>query len=388
MKFIQKFLNLKTSTGMLLMAATILAIIFKNSALEKYYDSLINFPLHFSVLDFNFDESLLGWINDFLMAFFFLLIGMELKRECQEGYLKRVKDIMLPGIAAVGGVIIPALIYMSVTYHNSEALKGWAIPAATDIAFAMGILSLLGKRIPNGLRICLLSLAIFDDIAAIIIIAIFYASNISVCWCCLSLIPIFILTILNYIQINKITPYMFFGLILWLCVLKSGVHPTIAGILLGFFIPLKSRFSADSPLKKLEHALHPWVSFLILPIFAFFNAGVSFKNFSLTMIFHPITIAIGLGLFLGKQLGVMLFSFSAIKLKLCVLPAHTNWMQFYGMALLTGIGFTMSLFIGSLSFSASEYQNFMKLGIVLGSGLSGIFAYVVLWYGSNIMVWK
>lgn len=383
MKFIKEFLKLEASAGIFLGLAAVLAILFKNTALQGYYDALIGFPLSFNLLGLEFSKILVVWVNDFLMAFFFLMIGLELKREFQEGHLKHLKNVMLPGIAALGGLIFPALIYVSFTYDNPETSKGWAIPAATDIAFAMGVLALLGNRVPKALKICLLSLAIFDDIAAILIIAAFYTNEISTFWGILSIVPILILALFNYNNINKITPYMIIGLILWVCVLKSGIHATVAGILLGFFIPLKNRSNQTSPLKKLEHHLHPWVTFFILPVFAFFNAGVPLKDLSLSSISHPIAAGIAIGLFLGKQAGVMLFSYFAIRLKICHLPAQTSIAQFYGMAIITGIGFTMSLFIGALSFSEIEYQNVMKLGVIVGSTLSGILGYLVLLYSTR-----
>lgn len=383
MKFIKEFVKLEASAGIFLGLAAVLAILFKNSALQGYYDALIGFPISFSILGLEFSKTLVVWVNDFLMACFFLMIGLELKREFQEGHLKHLKDVMLPGIGALGGLIVPALIYTSFTYDNPETLKGWAIPAATDIAFAMGVLALLGNRVPKALKICLLSLAIFDDIAAILIIAAFYTNEISVFWVLMAILPILVLALFNYKQVNKITPYMIIGLFLWICVLKSGIHATVAGILLGFFIPLKNNSNQTSPLKKLEHQLHPWVTFFILPTFAFFNAGVPLKDLSLSSMSHPIAAGIAIGLFLGKQAGVMLFSYFAMKLKVCHLPPHTSLLQFYGMAIVTGIGFTMSLFIGTLSFSQPEYQNVMKLGVIAGSTLSGVLGYLVLLYSTR-----
>ena len=383
MKFIKNFLKLEASAGIVLGLSAVLAILFKNTALQGHYDALINFPLNFSILGVDFSKTLVVWVNDFLMAFFFLIIGLELKREFQEGHLKSIKNVMLPGIAALGGVIFPALIYASFTYDNPETIKGCAIPTATDIAFAMGVLALLGSRIPRALKICLLSLAIFDDISAIIIIAAFYTHGISVFWLLMSILSILILAGFNYNQISKITPYMIIGLILWVCVLKSGIHATVAGLLLGFFIPLKNISNQASPLKKLEHQLHPWVTFFILPTFAFFNAGVPLKDLSLSSMSHPIAVGITIGLFLGKQAGVMLFSYFAMKLKICHLPAHTSFLQFYGMAIVTGIGFTMSLFIGTLSFAQAEHQNIMKLGVITGSTISAILGYLVLLYSTS-----
>lgn len=383
MKFLKQFLKLEASTGIFLAIAAIVSIVLKNTFFQIYYDALINFPLSFSILKLQFSKSLVVWVNDFLMAFFFLMIGLELKREFLEGHLKQFKAIMLPGIAALGGIILPALIYLSFTYDNPETSKGWAIPAATDIAFAMGVLALLGNRIPRSLKICLLSLAIFDDIAAIIIIAIFYTNKISLFWGLLSVIAVAVLALLNFIGVKKIVLYMIVGLMLWVCVLKSGVHATVAGILLGFFVPLKDSLGKTSPLKKLEHQLHPWVSFFILPTFAFFNAGIPLKDLPLSSMSHPIAAGITIGLFFGKQLGVMLFSYFAMKLRICNLPSQTSLLQFYGMAIVTGIGFTMSLFIGALSFSQIEYQNVMKLGVVAGSTLSGILGYCVLLYSTR-----
>lgn len=383
MKFFKEFLKLESTAGIFLGLAAILAILFKNTALQGYYDFLIDFRLSFNLLGIEFSKTLGIWVNDFLMAFFFLIIGLELKRELREGHLKNLQDVILPGIGALGGLIFPAIIYLSFTYDNPETLKGWAIPVATDIAFVMGLLALLGNRVPKALKIFLLSLAIFDDIAAILIIAAFYTNQISVFWGIVTIIPILILTLFNYNNINKITPYMIIGLLLWVCVLKSGVHATISGILLGFFIPLKNNQDQTSPLKKLEYQLHPWVTFFILPTFAFFNAGVPLKDLSLSSIFHPIAAGIAIGLFLGKQAGVMLFSFFSIKLKICRLPAQTSLLQFYGIAVVTGIGFTMSLFIGNLSFSQIEYQNTMKLGVITGSTLSGIIGYLILLYSTR-----
>lgn len=371
-------MRLESSVGIILGLSAIVAILFKNSKLDIYYDALINFILSFSILGFSFSKTMILWVNDFLMTFFFLMVGLELKREFKNGHLSNHKHIILPAVAALGGLIFPSIIYISFNYCHPEALRGWAIPAATDIAFAMGILALIGNKIPKSLKICLLSLAIFDDIAAIMIIAAFYTQKISMFWIVVSVFPILVLFLLNYNNINIIILYILTGMILWLCILKSGIHATIAGILLALFIPHSSK--QNSALIKLEYQLHPYVSFLILPIFAFFNAGVSLKDLSISAILHPIAAGIAIGLFIGKQLGVMLFSYCAIKCKICILPHHTSWYQFYGMAVVTGVGFTMSLFIGGLSFSQHEYQNLMKLGVVSGSTLSGIIGYMLLLY--------
>jgi NhaA family Na+:H+ antiporter len=383
MRFIKKFLQLEASTGIFLGLAVVLAILFKNTGLQEYYEAFINFPFDFSFLGFECREILIVWVNDFLMTFFFLRIGLELKREFQEGHLKSLQAVILPGIAAAGGLIFPALIYISFNYADLVSLRGFAIPMATDIAFATGILTLLGNRVPKALKICLLSLAIFDDLAAIVIIAVFYTHKLSYFWGGMTILPILMLSVLNYKKISKTTPYMLIGLLLWFCILKLGIHATLAGIILALFIPMQGHVQQVSPLKILEQQLYPLVAFFILPIFAFCNAGVSLRELSLSSITHPIALAITLSLFLGKQIGVMLFSSLAIKLKICHLPTHTNWLQFYGMAIVTGIGFTMSLFIGILSFKQIEYHNIMKMGVIAGSTLSGVVGYLVLLYATR-----
>lgn len=312
------------------------------------------------------------------MALFFLMIGLELKREFLEGHLKKISSIILPGIGALGGLLFPILIYLGFTYDQGYAIKGWAIPAATDIAFAVGILAFLGNRIATGLKVYLLTLAIFDDIAAILIIAFFYTSTFSLAWFAGAFLPLLCLLYLNYRGITKISAYIVLGFPLWLCFLKCGVHPSIAGIILAFFVPITHASHVHSPLKKLEKNLHSWSSFFILPVFAFFNAGVDLSGFSLSLLSSPVVLGITCGLFFGKQAGVMLFSYIALKLKICHLPCHANWRNFYGVALVTGVGFTMSLFIGGLSFGQEPYLSNMRLGVLMGSMLSGIIGYLVL----------
>lgn len=379
MKLIRNFIKLESTAGIVIGVATLLAIVIKNSPAESFYDCLLASPLTFKIGDFLLTKPALLWVNDFLMAIFFLLVGLELKRERFEGQLSIKENRNLPAFAALGGFILPAIVYAYINWGNVVTIKGWAIPASTDIAFALGVLSLLGKRIPASLKLCLLTLAIFDDLAAVLIIAFFYTADISATWLSFSLFPITLLIILNNYSIRFLPFYLILGWILWVCILKSGVHATISGILLAFFVPLKiDNMSNNSPLKKLEHYIHPWVSFVILPLFAFFNAGISFKEVSLNLLTQPIALGIFIGLFIGKQLGVMLFSVIGIKLQYCKLPEGTTWLQYYGMAVITGVGFTMSLFIGMLAFHDFEQQTSMRLGVIIGSLLSGIVGYTIL----------
>ena len=379
MKFIKEFIKLESSAGIILGLAALLAIIIKNSPTYHIYDSLLAYPLNIGIGYLSITKTVLLWVNDFLMAIFFFLVGLELKRESFEGQLAIKENRNLPAFAALGGLICPSLIYAYINWGDNVAIKGWAVPAATDIAFALGVLSLLGKRIPASLKLCLLTLAIFDDIAAVLIIAIFYTSDISIIWLLFSLIPLSILAVFNKCSIKLQYLYLIAGLALWVCILKTGVHATIAGILLALFIPLKIENKSNySPLKQIEHTIHPWVSFGILPLFAFFNAGISLKGISWDLLTRPITLGIIAGLFLGKQVGVMLFTIIGIKFKYCQLPQDVTWRQYYGMATLTGIGFTMSLFIGMLAFSNLEQQTEMQLSVIVGSLLSAVLGYLIL----------
>ncbi len=381
LKTIKRFITLESSTGILLGFAALFAIIIKNSSLTAFYDSIINLPLSINIGEFLIKKPAIIWVNDFLMAFFFLLVGLELKREWLEGQLSKKVNCALPLIAALGGIIFPALIYVYFNRENAVALQGWAIPAATDIAFALGVLSLLGNRIPSSLKLCLLSLAIFDDLAAILIIALFYTDNLSLIWLLISALPLFMLSILNKYAIRFLTPYLLIGLLLWICILKSGIHPTIAGILLALFIPLQA--GSCSPLKTIEHRLHPLVSFCILPLFAFFNAGVSLQGLSIHAFTQPIALGIMAGLFFGKQIGVMFFSFVGARCGWCALPIDVTWRQYYGMAILTGIGFTMSLFIGMLAFSDPALHTSVRLSVIAGSLASGIIGYSILFFARS-----
>lgn len=378
-KMIREFFKFESAAGILLCLTAIMAIIVENSPLRSFYGHFLNTPVAVQVGNFSIDKPLLLWINDGLMAIFFLLVGLEIKREIVEGQLSSKDRFILPVIAAFGGLTVPALIYTYFNWGDSEAINGWAIPAATDIAFALGVITLLGKRVPETLKICLVAIAIIDDLAAIVIIALFYTSSLSFMSLGFSVISILGLWILNKKGVTRIAPYMVIGLFLWVSVLKSGVHATLAGVVIALFIPLRVKNeNSRSPAHSLEHNLHPWVAYGILPVFAFANAGVSLRGLTLEMIFHPITIGIAFGLFFGKQIGVMLITFICVITRLCRLPKGVNWSQYYAMSLVTGIGFTMSLFIGTLAFDNIDNQIYVRLGVILGSLLSGIIGYILL----------
>ena len=380
--FFNDFLKKESASGILLMIAAFLAIIVANSPLSHFYDALLDVPVEIRIGALHIAKPLILWINDGLMAIFFFLIGLELKRELMEGELSTPQNIILPAFAAVGGMLVPAMFYALLNWNDPIALKGWAIPAATDIAFALGILALFGRRVPIALKVFLVSLAIMDDMGAIIIIAIFYTSELSTSSLLIASFTLLLLAYFNYRNIRSLTPYILIGIILWIAVLKSGVHATLAGVLLALFIPLKTQSSNETSLaKSLEHDLHGSVSFVIIPIFAFANAGVPLEGLSINSILEPIPLGIILGLFFGKQIGVMFFSFIAIKLGLASLPDRVSWKQLYGVAFLCGVGFTMSLFIGSLAFEQGGTEIALmndRLGILLGSTLSAICGYFYL----------
>lgn len=378
----EEFIKKESSSGLLLIFVTILALFFQNSFLTDFYTSFLHIPVQITFGTFGIAKPLLLWVNDGLMAVFFFLIGLEVKREVLEGELSSKEQVVLPLIAALGGMIFPALIFVFFNQGDALAMKGWAIPTATDIAFALGILSLLGKRVPVSLKIFLMALAIIDDLGAIVIIALFYTSDLSLLSILIASVCLIGLVTLNRMHVIKKAAYILVGVVLWLSVLKSGVHATIAGVALAFTIPLYSfrqngeRFSM---LKELEHDLHYWVAFFILPVFAFVNAGVDLKGLEVSSLLSDISLGILLGLFLGKQVGVFGFSYLAIKLKLAVLPQGANLKQLYGVSVLTGIGFTMSLFVNTLAFNDSNAFNYAdKLAILLGSFLSGIVGYFFL----------
>jgi len=378
---IRDFLHLESASGILLVAAAILAMIVVNSPLDSLYETLLDTPVAIRIGEFEIAKPLLLWINDGLMAVFFFLIGLEVKREALRGELSDPSKVALPVIGAIGGMAAPAIIYSWVNWGDAIAMEGWAIPSATDIAFALGILSLLGDRVPNSLKVFLLTLAIVDDLGAIIIIAIFYTADLSVTSLVVASICIVILFLLNKRGVLTIAPYVIVGLILWASVLKSGVHATLAGVILGLFIPLqRSSEYNTSPLEKLEHDLHPSVAFFILPIFAFGNTGISLEGITLDSFIEPVPLGIAAGLFFGNQIGVFGLSWLAVKIGIAKLPGDVKWIQLYGVAILCGIGFTMSLFISSLAFVQTEGQHIFydRLGILVGSLLSAILGYLFL----------
>ncbi|WP_136679862.1 Na+/H+ antiporter NhaA [Neptunomonas sp. XY-337] len=378
--YINTFFKMESAGGILLFFAAVLAMLLANSALEPIYQLVLSTPVEVRVGALDIDKPLLLWINDGLMAVFFFLVGLELKRELAEGELSDRRNVILPGIGAVGGMAVPALIYAFFNYDDPAAINGWAIPAATDIAFALGVLTLLGSRVPTSIKIFLTSLAIFDDIGAIIIIAIFYTSQISftalvVVACCIP--PLFLLNRFNVISKS---PYMLIGIIMWIATLKSGVHATLAGVVLAMFIPMRSKADPEySPVRGLEHDLHSVVAFFILPVFAFANAGLNLKGITTEQLFHGVPVGIALGLFVGKQLGIFGFCWLFIKMGVASLPKGMTWVGLYGTAALCGIGFTMSLFIGSLAFGDVADKMFdERLGIIFGSICSGIVGYLIL----------
>lgn len=387
MNFIEEFIKKESSAGITLIFVTILALLLKNSTLSELYDAFLHTPVEVRFGALHIDKPLLLWINDGLMAIFFLLIGLEVKRELIEGNLSTRSQVMLPGIAAIGGMVVPALFYIYFNHDQPLAMQGWAIPTATDIAFALGILSLLGNRVPVSLKIFLLALAILDDLAAIVIIAIFYTVELSTLSITIAAIALAVLVFMNYRGIAKKAAYIIVGVILWVSVLKSGVHATLAGVALAFTIPLTLKDQEGNEFsisKSIEEDLHFWVAFFVLPLFAFVNAGVDLREVSLENLFGSVPIGIMTGLFLGKQLGVFGFSFIAIKLRLASLPDHSNWMQLYGVSVLTGIGFTMSLFVSSLAFKDDAlYEYADRLAILGASFLSGIVGYLVLRYSKS-----
>ena len=379
---LQDFLRLEAAGGLLLMGAAVLAMVVANSPLAGMYDALVNLPLEIRAGPLHIAKPLLLWINDGLMAVFFLLVGLELKRELLQGHLSSRRDASLPAIAAVGGMAVPAAIYAWLNWGDPVAMRGWAIPSATDIAFALGVLLLVGKRVPAALKAFLLSVAIFDDLGAIIIIAVFYAVELSPVALSMAVGLTILLAILNRSGVTHSAPYLIVGALLWIAVLKSGVHATLAGVLLAMFIPLRvpARQDTESPLHRLESTLNPWVAFGLLPLFAFANAGVPMSGISAAQLLHPVSLGIIGGLFVGKQLGIMAACWLAARFGLAALPRDVGWGLLYGVSLLCGIGFTMSFFIASLAFEAggSDYQGLERIGILAGSLIAGAAGYLVL----------
>ena len=373
------FFKLEAASGLILLIAAILALLVSNSNLSELYFEILEKYLFIGINEFGLKLSVHHWINDALMAIFFFFVTLEIKREFIQGELSNIKQALLPIIAAVGGMVVPALFYIVINFGNSETINGWAIPSATDIAFSLGILSLLGSRVPVSLKIFLTALAIIDDLGAILIIAFFYSGDLSIPYLSLILISYIILLILNKFSIKIFIPYLIVGLCMWFFTYKSGIHATIAGVLLATTIPHRLKKHDFSLLVKIEHGISPYVAFIIMPIFAFANAGVNLDGLSLSSLLSPVPLGILLGLFFGKQIGVLLFFYVSVKLKFADMPNNSNWLSIYGVSILTGIGFTMSLFVGNLAFiENTQYIDGVKIGVLSGSLLSTIFGYFIL----------
>lgn len=380
---LQDFLRLEAAAGLVLMAAAAVALVVANSPLANHYAALLELQLAISLGTYAIAKPLLLWINDGLMAVFFFLVGMELKREVLEGHLSDLRQASLPAFAAVGGMLVPAAFYAALNWTDPVAMTGWAIPTATDIAFALGVLSLLGPRVPAALKAFLLSVAIFDDLGAIAVIALFYTAGLSKLSLAVAAGLIVVLAALNKAGVTRPAAYILVGIPLWFAVLKSGVHATLAGVVLAMFVPLRTPGQPDSRrsvLRDLEHVLHPWVAFGVLPIFAFANAGVAITALSIQDMLHPVPLGIATGLVLGKPVGVLALCWIAIRLRVAELPDGASWWHISGAALLCGIGFTMSLFIASLAFEqgSTDYLGLERLGILIGSLAAGLLGYVLL----------
>ncbi len=381
-EMIVKFLKQESTGGIILFIAALLAILLCNSPFVDWYQEVWDVPWTIRIASVSLTKPLMFWINEGLMTLFFLLIGLELKREFLKGELSQVSQVIFPGVAAIGGMLVPILIYCAMNALPGGLLHGWAIPAATDIAFALGVLSLFGQRVPLGLKLFLMALAIFDDLGAIIIITLFYANSLSYLWLGLAILTFIVLQVMNRKGVQHLLPYLCMGVVLWICTLKSGIHATVAGVLLAWTIPLNVDQAQElSPLCRLEESLHVWVAFLVMPLFAFANAGVSLSGLSFETLLDPVVLGVVFGLFLGKQLGVFSFSWLMVKLKWVNLPENTSWLALYAVAVLCGIGFTMSLFLGTLAFQGSDLSDLMvkvRLGVLLGSLLSGTIGALIL----------
>ena len=373
------FFRLEAASGLVLLFAAIIALLVSNSNLADIYFSTLNKYLFIGINNFGLKLSVIHWINDGLMAIFFFFVTLEIKREFLQGELSNVKQALLPIIGAVGGMLVPALFYVFINWGDSETLNGWAIPSATDIAFSLGVLSLLGKRVPLSLKVFLTALAIIDDLGAILIIAIFYSGDLNIKYLTLMALAFIILLIINKFNIKKFLPYLIIGIFLWDFTHNSGIHATIAGVLLAMTIPHRKKEKDYSLLIKIEHAISPYVAFGIMPLFAFANAGVSLEGLSFASLLNKVPLGILMGLFVGKQLGVFVFSYVSIKLKIAQMPNNANWFNFYGVGVLTGIGFTMSLFVGNLAFVENvQYMDGVKIGVLTGSLLSTLTGYFLI----------
>lgn len=378
-EMIREFLRLESAGGILLVIATLCALLCANSALGSVYEGFLQTPVAIQVGALKIAKPLILWINDGLMAIFFFLVGLEIKREFKAGELSSVSQVTLPGLAACGGMAVPALTYVAINATTPQTLSGWAIPAATDIAFALAVLSLLGSRVPSALKVLLLAIAIFDDLGAILIIAFFYTADLSQTALLLALVPIAGLILLNFTGVTLTMPYVLLGIVLWVLVLKSGVHATLAGVITALAVPLaQGRHSQHSVLEDLEEALHPWVAYGILPLFAFANAGVPLAGIGMHSFREPVMLGIALGLFLGKQIGIFGVLWLTIRSGLTPMPRETTWLQLYSVAVVSGIGFTMSLFIGSLAFPAGGFDAPVRLGVLTGSIVSALCGYALL----------
>lgn len=381
MRLIREFIRLESSGGIVLFSFAIAALIIDNTPWSTLYNSFLNTPVIIQVGALELHKPLVTWVNDGLMAIFFLLVGLEIKREVLEGELNTYRKSVLPVIAAIGGMVGPAIVYCFLNAGSTVALQGWAIPTATDIAFALGILVILGSRIPPAMKVFLTALAILDDLAAILVIAIFYTANLSYLSLSLACIGLATLIVMNRIGITRYAPYIIVGLALWVCVLKSGVHATLTGVALAFAIPLRAENRLGvSPARNMEQALIPWVAFGVLPLFAFVNSGIRFTELHPSVLMSSIPLGIAAGLFIGKQLGIFTAIWLAVKTHSAHLPAGATWLSMYGLAMICGVGFTMSLFIGDLAFTSKgmEYQQMVRLGVLVGSTLSGICGYMLL----------
>ena len=373
------FFKLESSSGFILFFAAVLALFISNGNFSDQYFSILQKYITLGTESFGLKLSIIHWINDVLMAIFFFLVSLEIKREFIQGELSNPKQALLPIIGAVGGMLVPALFYIFINFSDSTTLKGWAIPSATDIAFSLGVLSLLGKRVPVSLKVFLTALAIIDDLGAIVIIAFFYSGNVQLIYLALMLVAIIALIILNKFKINTFLPYLIVGILLWDFTHQSGIHATIAGVLLALTIPHNKKNSKKSLLLKLEHNLSPYVAFGIMPLFAFANAGVSLEGLTFASLLSPVPLGIVSGLFFGKQIGVFLFSYISVKLKFAEKPSNSSWGSFYAVSILTGIGFTMSLFVGNLAFANDlQYIDGVKIGVLVGSLMSTLFGYFLL----------
>jgi NhaA family Na+:H+ antiporter len=376
---ISEFMQTESASGVIMIICAILAILVVNSPFSASYNELIHTKISFGFQDNIVTETLSHWVKDILMVFFFLIIGLELKREMCEGFLSKRDQIALPLAAAIGGMLVPAMIFFGINYNSPETIHGWAIPSATDIAFALALLTMLGRNIPPAIKIFLLAVAIFDDLGAILIIATFYNTGISFVPIMLAMAGISALALLSYLRTSIITPYILIGILLWFCFYSSGIHTTLVGVIVGLSIPMRDADDPrHSPVNKLMHFLHSWVSFFVLPIFAFTSAGVDLRGISLSSFFEPLPFGIAVGLFFGKQIGIFGVSFLLIKSKLVSMPEATKWCHFYAVSVVAGIGFTMSLFIGMLAFSDPLLQEMVKVGVISGSVLCIIWSAIVL----------